>query len=133
MSGCLCAERKLRAATEKWRGTPYKLGGEGKGGIGCSAFSRTIYKEALAVALPRTAAEQELLGTKVDRSKLVSGDLVFFRTQGMGPFFKSRHVGVYLGDGEFAQASGSHGVTTSRLDDYYWNKKFEGARHVAAN
>ena len=126
-------ERKLRAATEKWRGTPYRLGGEGKAGIDCSAFSRTIYKEALAVDLPRTAAEQERLGTRVDRANLVSGDLVFFRTQGMGPFFKSRHVGVYLGDGEFAQASGSHGVTTSRLDDYYWNKKFEGARHVAAN
>ena len=68
------------------------------------------------------------LGAKIDRQSLVAGDLIFFRTQGMGPLFKSRHVGVYLGGGEFAQSSGSKGVNIARLDNYYWNKKYEGAR-----
>lgn len=125
-------EKKLRAATAAWRGTPYKIGGTTKAGVDCSAFVRAAYKEALDVDLPRTSAEQELLGANIERAKLQSGDLVFFRTQGMGPFFKSRHVGVYLGGGEFAQSSGSHGVTISRLDDYYWNKKYHGARRLLA-
>jgi cell wall-associated NlpC family hydrolase len=127
------AERRLRTVTESWRGTPYKLGGTGKSGIDCSAFSRVVYKEALALDLPRTAAEQELLGKPIERPSLRTGDLVFFRTQGMGPFFKSRHVGVYLGGGEFAQSSGSKGVTISRLDNYYWNKKYVAARRLTAN
>ena len=126
-------EERLRSVTEEWRGTRYKLGGETKAGVDCSAFARAVFREALSVELPRTAAEQERLGAKVDRASLVTGDLVFFRTQGMGPFFKSRHVGVYLGAGEFAQASGSKGVTISRLDDYYWNRKYEGARRMATH
>ena len=124
-------ENKLRIATASWRGTPYKIGGTTKAGVDCSAFVRAAYKEALAIDLPRTSTEQELLGKNIERLNLKSGDLVFFRTQGMGPFFKSRHVGVYLGGGEFAQSSGSHGVTISRLDDYYWNKKYHGARRIA--
>jgi probable lipoprotein NlpC len=126
-------ERKLRTSTETWRGTPYKLGGTSKSGVDCSAFTRAVYKEALAKDLPRTAAEQETLGAPVQRQNLATGDLVFFRTQGMGPFFKSRHVGVYLGGGEFAQASGSHGVVISRLDEYYWNKKYVAARRLSVN
>ena len=66
----------------------------------------------------------------MDRANLQSGDLVFFRTQGMGPFFKSRHVGVYLGNGEFAQASGKKGVTITRLDHPYWTKKYSSAKRI---
>jgi cell wall-associated NlpC family hydrolase len=124
-------EKRLRAATASWRGTPYKIGGTTKAGVDCSAFVRAAYQEALSIPLPRTSAEQERLGKQVARTELKSGDLVFFRTQGMGPFFKSRHVGVYLGGGEFAQSSGSKGVTISRLDDYYWNRKYHGARRIA--
>lgn len=123
-------EQHLRDAVEAWRGTPYKIGGTSKKGIDCSAFTREMYSEVFKKELPRTAEEQETLGAKVDRTRLQTGDLVFFRTQGMGPFFKSRHVGVYLGGGEFAQASGKLGVTITRLDNAYWAKKFEGARRL---
>jgi len=123
-------EQHLRDAVEPWRGTPYKIGGTSKNGIDCSAFVRAMYSEVFRMDLPRTAEEQETLGAKVDRSRLQTGDLVFFRTQGMGPFFKSRHVGVYLGGGEFAQASGKLGVTITRLDNAYWTKKYEGARRL---
>ena len=123
-------EQKLRDAIEPWRGTPYKIGGTTKKGIDCSAFVREIYNEVFKTELPRTAEDQESLGGKVDRAHLQSGDLVFFRTQGMGPFFKSRHVGLYLGGGEFAQASGKLGVTITRLDNDYWSKKYEGARRM---
>jgi cell wall-associated NlpC family hydrolase len=113
-------------------GTPYKLGGTSKSGVDCSAFVQAVYKDVYGVELPRTAEEQERLGSKVDRKELQAGDLVFFRTKGMGPFFKSRHVGVYLGEGEFAQASGRLGVNVTPLDNRYWSKKYEGARRIKA-
>jgi len=124
------AELKLREVEQAWHGTPYKLGGNGKSGIDCSAFTREVFKNVYDVELPRTAEEQEQLGRSVSRDDLQPGDLVFFRTQGMGPLFKSRHVGVYLGGGEFAQASGRHGVTISRLDNSYWSKRYHGARRL---
>lgn len=124
------AEVDLRTHVADWEGTPYKIGGTSKSGIDCSAFVQTAYKSTFDVDLPRTAKEQERLGQTVSKEALLVGDLVFFRTQGMGPFFRSRHVGVYLGDGEFAHASGSRGVTRSRLADYYWNRKYETARRL---
>jgi cell wall-associated NlpC family hydrolase len=124
------SERRLRDVTEEWRGTPYKLGGTSRSGIDCSAFSRVLYENVYQVELPRTAEEQERLGSAVTRDSLQPGDLIFFRTQGMGPLFKSRHVGVYLGGGEFAQASGRRGVTISRLDNRYWSKKYHAARRL---
>lgn len=123
-------ERKLRDATQPWLGTPYKLGGNTKSGVDCSAFVRAVYTDVYGVELPRTAEEQERLGQKVDRRDLQPGDLVFFRTKGMGPFFKSRHVGVYVGGGEFAQASGRLGVNISPMSNRYWSKKYEGARRL---
>ena len=111
-------------------GTPYKLGGETKSGVDCSAFVRAMFSDVYSMQLPRTAEEQETLGSKVDRKDLQAGDLVFFRTKGMGPFFKSRHVGVYLGGGEFAQASGRLGVNITPLSNRYWSKKYEGARRI---
>ncbi len=124
------SERRLRDVTEEWRGTPYKLGGTSRSGIDCSAFSRVLYENVYQIELPRTAEEQEQLGAAVNRDGLQPGDLIFFRTQGMGPLFKSRHVGVYLGGGEFAQASGRRGVTISRLDNRYWSKKYHAARRI---
>jgi len=126
------AERRLREAADPWMGTPYKLGGTTRNGVDCSAFVQAVYKAVYSVDLPRTAEEQETLGAKVDRRDLQAGDLVFFRTKGMGPFFKSRHVGVYLGGGEFAQASGRLGVNVTPLSNRYWSKKYEGARRLKA-
>jgi cell wall-associated NlpC family hydrolase len=39
-------------------------------------------------------------------------------------------VGVYLGHNEFAQASGSRGVTISKLDDPYWTDRYRTARRL---
>lgn len=124
-------ERRLRDVEDEWHGTPYRLGGTGKSGLDCSAFSRLLYAEVYHVDLPRTVEEQETVGKSVSRGQLQVGDLVFFKSQAMGPRSGSGHVGVYLGHNEFAQASGSRGVTISRLDDPYWNERYKTARRVA--
>jgi cell wall-associated NlpC family hydrolase len=123
-------EARLRDAAQPWMGTPYRLGGDSRTGIDCSAFVQAIFLAAYNMDLPRSADTQEEMGTAVSRNDLEAGDLVFFRTQGMGPLFKSHHVGLYVGDGEFAQASSSHGVMISRLDNVYWTRKYQAARRI---
>jgi len=87
-------ERKLREAADPWMGTPYKLGGTTKAGVDCSAFVQAVYKDVYGVELPRTAEEQETLGSKVDRKELQAGDLVFFLSGGA-----AYHVAIYAGNG----------------------------------
>ena len=125
-------EQLIRAKAEAWWGTPYKWGGTTKAGIDCSAFTQTIFASTFGLKLPRTAEQQERLGIYVPKDSLKSGDLVFFRTGGFLFLFRRRHVGVYLSNGEFAHASGSRGVTTSRLDEPFWKKEFKTARRVLA-
>jgi hypothetical protein len=66
-------------------------------------------------------------GEKIDRHDLQVADLVFFRTPA-----RTDHVGVYLGEGEFAHASTSSGVMVSALEEEYWEEAYRSARRVAA-
>ncbi|HEX4917269.1 MAG TPA: NlpC/P60 family protein [Limnobacter sp.] len=117
--------RGLMAQYRAWRGVPYKLGGESKEGIDCSAFVQITLREHFGVAVPRTTLAQSKQGESVERVSIRPGDLLFFRT---GP--TRRHVGFYLGRGQFLHASTRVGVTISRLDDAYWQKSFWTARRV---
>jgi hypothetical protein len=114
----------LRAEGADWLGTPYRFGGESRRGINCSAFTRALMREAFGLELPRNTALQVNEGTHVSQGDLRPGDLVFFRRGG------TRHVGVYLGDGEFIHASSSRGVTVSRLDEGYYQRHYWTSRRV---
>jgi cell wall-associated NlpC family hydrolase len=118
-------EERLRSEVSKWEGTPHLYGGESPAGIDCSAFVQLVYAAALEVQLPRTTREQVQTGRPVPRRDLRAGDLVFFRPAG-----KSRHVGIYLSNGEFAHASTSQGVTHSGIDERYWQESFWTSRRV---
>ena len=72
------AER-LRAASDRWAGTPHRMGGSGSGGMDCSGLTRRIYKELFQIDLPRTTSGQVNAGKPVERTALVPGDLVFFQ------------------------------------------------------
>jgi len=103
----------------EWRGVRYRLGGQGKSGIDCSAFVQLTYQSKLGIHLPRTARQQSRMGTEIRKHELAPGDLVFFRT---GP--TSKHVGIYLEKNKFLHASQRKGVTISRLDNVYWQSKY---------
>ena len=120
--------RALLQQYHQWRGAPYRLGGLGKDGIDCSGFVYLTFHQQLGIPIPRTTAHQASLGQPVPLQELSAGDLVFFKTG-----FKTRHVGIYLGDGTFVHASTSSGVTLSRLDADYWRKHFWHARRLALN
>jgi len=110
---------------QDWMGVPYRLGGLTKKGIDCSAFTRTLYASVYHIQLLRTAFEQFSASVPIyDQDNLQEGDLVFFKIHSR----VISHVGVYLSDGYFVQASG-HGVMISNLDEHYWKRfYFAGGR-----
>lgn len=119
------ADTALANFIEDWMGVPYRLGGLTKNGIDCSAFTRTLYAAVYNVQLLRTAFEQFSASIPIyDQDNLQEGDLVFFKIHSR----VISHVGVYLADGYFVQAS-SHGVMISNLDERYWKRfYFAGGR-----
>ncbi|WP_458527107.1 NlpC/P60 family protein [Onishia taeanensis] len=117
----------LLAEHERWLGTPYRLGGESRRGIDCSALIQSIFRDRFDTELPRTTSQQVHEGRRVERGALKPGDLVFFRPPGT-----YRHAGIYVGDGFFLHASSSQGVSLSRLDNSYWRRYYWQARRPLA-
>lgn len=117
--------KKILEHYDQWEGVRYKFGGNSRQGIDCSAYMQRVFQDEFAVSLPRSTSEQMKLGARVAKSQLHTGDLVFFRTSS-----HQRHVGVYIGDGEFVHASTSQGVTVSSLDNQYWGARYELARRI---
>ena len=112
---------KMFAFIDDWYGTPYRLGGTTKKGVDCSAFSQFLFAAVYGFSIPRTAREQYSLTTRISRTELKEGDLVFFNTRG-----GISHVGIYLQNNKFVHASTSGGVMISDIFDEYWARKFVG-------
>ncbi|MEM1054954.1 MAG: NlpC/P60 family protein [Bacteroidota bacterium] len=114
----------IRTEGQDWLGTPYRWGGTTRRGIDCSAFVQQLVQQTFDIELPRTTATQVHRGVRISRDDLVPGDLVFFRRRGV------RHVGVYLGGGEFIHASSSRGVTVSTMESGYWARYYWQSRRI---
>jgi cell wall-associated NlpC family hydrolase len=87
-------------------GKRYRRGGETpKRGFDCSGLVAYVLA-GLNLTVPRTAAEQAKVGTEVakDTAQLLPGDLLTF---GRGK--KVTHIGIYIGNGRFIQASSRAG------------------------
>ena len=109
---------------EDWKNTPYEYGGMDENGIDCSGFTSLAFLKVYGKELPRTARDQYLKGRKISQSRLLRGDLVFFkgvRSRGID------HVGIYLEDGKFAHATESRGIIISELSETYYEDRYIGA------
>lgn len=110
-------------------GTPYRHGGNTPDdGFDCSGLVGYVFRDVTGIVLPRTAEEiSEIDAPKVDRSRLESGDLLFFRHHLGG----ASHVGIYVGEGRFVHAPNEGGtVRLDYLDDSYWREHFLGAKRI---
>jgi probable lipoprotein NlpC len=116
----------LREAVDRWRRDPEAH--RPPGGLDCSAFVVTIYRDLFGLELPRSSEAMARSGRPVDRHDLRPGDLVFFQP---GP--GTRHVGFYVGQGEFGHVSDRSGVRISRLAETYWKACYRTARRVLAD
>lgn len=113
----------LRDAVDRWQRDPETY--RPPGGLDCSGFVVTVYRDLFGLELPRSSEEMIGRGRPVDRDDLRPGDLVFFRP---GP--QTRHVGFYVGKGEFGHVSERSGVRISRLAEAYWKACYWTARRV---
>lgn len=109
---------------KEWKHVKYKFGGNSKRGIDCSAFTQRVYKEKFDVKIPRSTRTQVKVGTEIKKSQLELGDLVFFKTGKV-----DRHVGVYMGNGEFMHAS-IKGIKFTKLDKPFYRKAYWTSRRI---
>ncbi|WP_342508749.1 C40 family peptidase [Sporosarcina sp. FSL K6-2383] len=108
-------------------GVKYSYGGSSTKGFDCSGYINYVFK-AHDINVSRSSSSLYASGEAVNKANLETGDLVFFNTTGKGV----SHVGMYIGNGEFAHASTSRGVRIDKLNDpYYWGSRYIGAKRVA--
>jgi cell wall-associated NlpC family hydrolase len=80
------------AVASRYIGIDYLYGGTSPGtGFDCSGATQYIFRQ-IGIAIPRTANEQMLASTRIQRSAAKPGDLVFFVSGG-----RAYHVGIYAG------------------------------------
>jgi cell wall-associated NlpC family hydrolase len=91
-------------------GKPYEFGGADLSGFDCSGLALFVYERS-GISIPRTAAQQQRAAQAVPLTRLLPGDLVFFRMGSGGV----DHVGVYIGGGRFVHAP-HKGVAVSSAD-----------------
>ena len=115
-----------------YQDTPYSRGGSLATGSAtdCSGFVQYIY-QGFKIDLPRSSAEQVQVGKvaahTMDFSKLLPGDLLFFRRGGRSV----GHAGIYLGEGKMIHASNHRrGVTITDLRQPYYEGTFVVAKRV---
>ena len=98
------------------------MGATLKKGCDCSGFVSQVYKAVYGKSLERnSAAIRDKNCSKIRRSQLRTGDLVFFKT---GSSRKINHVGIYLKDNKFIHASSSKGVIVSSLEEKYYIRTY---------
>jgi len=110
------------------RGKPYRWGGSRPAeGFDCSGLVAHVFDDALGMKLPRTSLQMSTRGTRIERTRLSAGDLVFFNTSR----YAYSHVGIYIGRGRFVHAPSSGSlVRVERMTNSYWSSRFNGARRL---
>jgi hypothetical protein len=102
---------------EKFVGAPYVYGGTQPTGWDCSGFVQYVLTKLGESNVPRTSEQQWAWVTKVSKSDLQPGDLVF--AQFPGDNASPGHVGIYVGGGRVLSAEDpKSGTAYDTLSDW---------------
>ena len=104
-------------------GTPYVYGGVDSKGFDCSGLAYRVFND-YGIPLPRTVSGIELMGVAVNRDDLQPGDLLIFDNP--------RHMGIYLGDGDFIHCSSylDRGVVITPITHSNYARRYSSARRI---
>jgi cell wall-associated NlpC family hydrolase len=93
-------------------GEPYVWAADGPGSWDCSGLTMMAWKQA-GVSLPHSSKQQAGYGSRVSKSNLKPGDLVFF-------YSPISHVGMYIGRGLMVHApsSGRNVMVATMMSNY---------------
>ena len=117
--------QEIIAYAKKFMGVKYVFGGASPSGFDCSGFTMYVFNK-FGINLPHSASSQAGLGLAVSKSDLVPGDLVFFQTYKSG----ISHVGIYIGNNNFLEASSSRGIAITSLSSSYYSSRYKGATRI---
>lgn len=118
----------------KYIGTRYVRGGKSPKGFDCSGFTSYVFNQ-FGYSLAPSSTEQYGQGTKIDRSEVEKGDLLFFTGRNAGSS-RVGHVGIAIdndpvtGEITFIHAAIGGGIRIDRTTAPYYAKRFIGARRV---
>jgi peptidoglycan DL-endopeptidase CwlO len=115
----------ILATSKSLMGVPYVWGGTTPSGFDCSGYTKYVFAKN-GITLPRISSDQYKVGRYVAFASLKPGDLVFFSLNNNG---QVSHVGIYIGNGQFINATTSKGVTISSFTSY-WKNIYVGAKRV---
>jgi lipoprotein Spr len=119
-------ERKLKRVVKSYLGVKYHFGGTSRRGMDCSGFVWRVFQDLGRKNFPRTSSAQlTRLGRRVLKKNARPGDLIFFRNRN-----RVDHVGIYMGNKEFAHASRGQGVIYTSVYDDYFRKRFFCIRRI---
>ena len=122
------ADKVIALAKDKL-GCKYVIGGGSGSTFDCSGLTKYCFKQ-VGVHLAHSAKSQGYSGSKLKKSQLQKGDLVFFDTEPEDSD-KCDHVGIYLGGGRFIHASSAAGkVIISSMSSGYYSSVFSWGRRV---
>ncbi|AQP43751.1 C40 family peptidase [Tessaracoccus flavus] len=90
-------------------GSRYVYATAGPSTFDCSGLTSWAYRQ-VGIDLPRSSRTQYSAGTRISKSQLQPGDLVFY-------YSPISHVGIYVGNGKIVDAANPRtGVRTASLD-----------------
>ncbi|MFA1819123.1 NlpC/P60 family protein [Virgibacillus oceani] len=98
-------------------GTTYRTAGKDPSGFDCSGFVSWAFAQD-GTSIPSYTGALANTGSRVSTSDMQPGDLVFFRG--------GRHVGIYVGNGNFIGSQTSTGVKVESMTSGYWGDRFDG-------